>query len=248
MSEAEFDVVTDKLLGVTGYIYYHLMGEPTTHPLLSRFIEMANKKGYKSAITTNGTLLPRVGDALIASGAYKVNISVHSFEDGDESSYLEYINGCLDFADRASKAGVLVIFRLWNNGCDGGRNADTVRLMRERFSDGEWKESNTGARIRHKLHLEYGDRFAWPDMEAEDGGENVFCYGLSDHFAILCDGTLVPCCLDSEGTIALGNVFEDKSIEEILASERAARMRDGFRKREASEQLCRRCGYARRFK
>jgi radical SAM protein with 4Fe4S-binding SPASM domain len=247
MSEAEFCAVTDKLLGKTQYIYYHLMGEPTTHPMLPDFIQMANDKGFKSAVTTNGTRLRYVGDELIAAGIYKVNISVHSFEDGEKSEYLDYINTCLDFADKASRAGVLVILRLWNSGHDDGRNDDILRLMRERFSDGEWKYGARGVRIRNKLHLEYGDRFAWPDMSAEDGGNKVFCYGLSDHFSVLCDGTVVPCCLDNNGTLALGNIFE-QDLDEILCSPRARRIAEGFKSRSVPEELCRKCGYARRFK
>ncbi|MBE6577571.1 MAG: radical SAM protein [Ruminococcaceae bacterium] len=248
MSEAEFEAVTDKLKGHTQYLYYHLMGEPTTHPLLPRFIEIANGKGYKSAVTTNGTLLPRVGDALIKSGVYKVNVSVHSFETGSDEEYLRYINGCLDFADKASRAGVLVILRLWNSGYDGGRNVDIERITRERFADCEWKIGARGARIRHRLHLEYGERFDWPDIEARDGGADVFCYGLKDHFSVLCDGTVVPCCLDNNGTLALGNIFEDNTVEQILSSPRTLAIKQGFDKREASEELCRKCGYARRFK
>ena len=95
-------------------------------------------------------------------------------------------------------------------------------------------------------HLEYGDRFEWPDRSAEDRGCSVFCYGLKDHFAILCDGRVVPCCLDREGVVTLGNVF-DTPIAEILNSPRAQAMREGFQRRRATEELCRRCGYARRF-
>ena len=248
MSEREFDEVTDKLLGHTEYLYYHLMGEPTTHPLLPRFIQIANAKGYKSAVTTNGTLLDKIGDELIRVGVYKVNVSVHSFESGNEREYLDYINSCIDFADRASRSGVLVILRLWNKGYDDGRNVDIERILRDRFSDGEWKLGARGARIRHKLHLEYGDRFSWPDSSAEDGGSDVFCYGLADHFGVLCDGTVVPCCLDNNGTLALGNIFESASVDSILGSQRACRIKDGFARRNASEELCRKCGYARRFK
>ena len=89
-------------------------------------------------------------------------------------------------------------------------------------------------------------RFSWPDMQADDGGNSVFCYGLKDHFAILCDGRVVPCCLDREGAITLGNVLE-APIDEILTSPRATAMRQGFCERRAAEELCRRCGYARRF-
>ena len=183
---------------------------------------------------------------LIDAGVYKVNISVHSFEQGDEEDYLRYIRECLDFADYASAHGVLTVLRLWNQGFDEGRNTKTEALIHERFPN-EWKWGRKGARIRDKLHLEYDTRFAWPDMEADDMGSGVFCYGLKDHFGILCDGRVIPCCLDREGAVTLGNIFEENSIEEILSSPRALAMRKGFTERRATEELCRKCGYARRF-
>ena len=254
MSLSEFDTVTDRLLGVTEYLYYHVMGEPLTHPDLPAFIRLAKEKGFKSAVTTNGTLLSRRGKELIDAGVYKVNISVHSFEDGEDSAaHGRYLDGILDFADEASRRGVLTVLRLWNldghGEALGGNNTRTLDYLRARFPDTPetpWKFSPRGARMRDKLHLEYGDRFEWPDMEASDRGSGVFCYGLKDHFAILCDGRVVPCCLDREGAITLGNVF-DTPVEEILSSPRAAAMREGFRRRCATEELCRRCGYARRF-
>jgi MoaA/NifB/PqqE/SkfB family radical SAM enzyme len=81
MSYEEFDKLTDDLVGVTQYLYYHLMGEPLTHPELCDFIRLAGKKGFKSAVTTNGTLIDKLGADLISAGVYKVNISVHSFEE-----------------------------------------------------------------------------------------------------------------------------------------------------------------------
>lgn len=247
MTEGEFQTVLQKLEGVTKYIYFHVMGEPLTHPLLPDFIRMAKEAGYHPAVTTNGTLLSRRGEALVKAGVYKVNISVHSFEEGDPADYLRYIKDCLDFADHASQNGVLTVLRLWNRGYDEGRNIDTLALMRERFPN-EWKDGTRGARIRDKLHLEYGDRFEWPDMEAKDRGCEVFCYGLKDHFGILCDGRVIPCCLDREGAITLGNIFDgDATVQEILSSPRALAMRKGFTERHATEELCRKCGYARRF-
>ena len=254
MSLKEFDTVTDRLVGVTEYLYYHVMGEPLTHPELPDFIRLAKEKGFKSAITTNGTLLPSRGRELIDAGVYKVNISVHSFEDGEDSAaHGAYLDNILDFADEASKNGVLTVLRLWNldghGEALGGNNDRTLNYLRARFphtAETPWKFSPRGARMRDKLHLEYGDRFEWPDMEADDRGSGVFCYGLKDHFAILCDGRVVPCCLDREGAITLGNIF-DTPANEILSSPRAAAMREGFQRRCATEELCRRCGYARRF-
>ena len=254
MTAEEFDAVTDRLRGVTEYLYYHVMGEPLTHPQLPDFIRMANAKGFKSAVTTNGTLLAARGRELIDAGVYKVNISVHSFEDGEDgTAHRAYLDRILDFADEASQNGVLTVLRLWNLDGQGqplgGNNERTLAMLRERFPDGgntPWKHSVRGARLRDKLHLEYGDRFDWPDIDADEGDGRVFCYGLKDHFAVLCDGRVVPCCLDREGEITLGNVF-DTPVADILSSPRAVAMREGFARRCASESLCRRCGYARRF-
>lgn len=245
MTLEEFRQIAGMLQGVTEYLYFHLMGEPLTHPLLPEFIRHAGAQGYKPIITTNGTLLPPRGEELIAAGVYKVNISVHSFEEGSREDYLAYINGCLDFADRASAAGVLTVLRLWNNGYDAGRNVDTQEMIRDRFGE-NWQHGRRGIKIRDKLYLEHGERFDWPDLNAEDYGDCGFCYGLKDQFGVLCDGTVVPCCLDSDGVLALGNLFE-MPLEEILNSPRATAIREGFARRKAVEQLCRRCGYARRF-
>ena len=243
----EFSHVLDKLKGVTEYIYLHVMGEPLTHPDLPELICLASERGFKCAITTNGTLLSKRGDELLDSPIYKVNISVHSFESGTREEYLGYINSCIDFADAASRRGILTVLRLWNRGYDEGRNIDTLAMLKERFADGEWREGERGARIRHKLHLEYGDRFDWPDTEKDVLGDQVFCHGLGDHFGILVDGRVVPCCLDREAAIELGNVYESE-LSDILSSERAEKMREGFKCKRAVEDLCRKCGYARRFK
>lgn len=245
MRVEEFRTVAEKLVGTTKYLYYHLMGEPLTHPGLPEMIGVASELGFKSAITTNGTLLPSRGQALIDANVYKVNISVHSFEDGLEEDYVNYIAGCLDFAAKAAENGTLVVLRLWNNGFDEGRNDRTIAMIRSAFP-GEWVENPRGIKVAQRVYLEHADRFAWPDVEAEDQGNSVFCYGLRDHFGILSDGRVVPCCLDREGVISLGNIFEQE-IDAILDNPRAKAMLTGFSCRKATEELCRKCGYARRF-
>ena len=240
-----FKQIVGSLVGITDYLYLHVMGEPLTHPDLFDMIAYATSLGFKCAITTNGTLIDERADGLIASGVYKVNLSLHSFEGGSEEQHIAYIDSLCRFADRASTAGVLTVLRLWNRDYDGGLNDQTLRLIQSRLA-GEWEWSSRGARIRHKLHLEYGDRFDWPDMKATPVGDSLFCYGLRDHFGILCDGSVIPCCLDREGTITLGNIL-DTPIREILSSHRAEKILRGFDQRCAVEELCKRCGYATRF-
>jgi len=245
MTEEEYARVLEQLGGKTKYIYHHLMGEPLVHPLLPEFIRMAHQAGFHPMITTNGTLLDRLGDRLILPGLHKVNISLHSFEEEGQDAHRQYLLKIAEFAHKANEAGILISLRLWNNGWDEGRNQTALQVLQETIP-GQWTENTRGYRIRDGLFLEWGDRFAWPDQNAPDGGNDVFCYGLKDHFGILSDGTVVPCCLDSEGVIALGNVFREE-LSDILASPRAKAMIEGFRRRKAVEDLCCRCGYARRF-
>ena len=245
MTTEEFELILNKISGYTKYIYYHLMGEPLTHPQLPEFIKIASDKGFKSMITTNGTLLKQFSDKILEAGIHKVNISVHSFEDGTEEQFENYMVNLVDFAIKANNQGVIVVLRLWNNGFDNGRNNKIIDYLKTNIND-EWNENSKGFKIRDKMFLEYGERFSWPDLNEETQGNNVFCYGLRDHIGILCDGTVVPCCLDSEGTINLGNIFND-NLSDILNSERAKTIKNGFDCRKAVEELCQKCGYAQRF-
>ncbi len=245
MSRDEFDLILERLKGQTEFLYYHLMGEPLTHPDLPEFLKKAAGSGYKSIITTNGTLLYKRGRELLEN-LHKVNLSLHSFEGDNEEQFDKYVCSLTDYAKSAAAKGIIVVFRLWNKGFDGGRNEIALRLLKREI-EGEWKENTRGVKIRDRIFLEYGERFEWPDKNACDNGDNVFCYGLRDQFGILCDGTVVPCCLDSDGVINLGNIFSE-DIEKILNSERAVAMSEGFKCRRATEDLCRKCSYARRFK
>jgi len=245
MTQEEFSHVLSELSPHTSYLYYHLMGEPLTHSELPHFLRMAHERGFRSVITTNGTLLAKRKEELLSVPLYKMNLSVHSFEEGSDEDFSRYLSEISDFADAASRQGTIVVFRLWNRGFDGGRNEKILSFLQTRFS-GEWTENTRGLRIRDKLHIEWGERFAWPDRDAPKGDCEVFCYALHDHFGILSDGSVVPCCLDSDGVLSLGNIFETP-LDEILNSSRAKEIADGFSRRYATEELCRRCGYARKF-
>ena len=246
MSETEFSYLLDRLKGWTDFLYFHLMGEPLCHPQLESFLRIAAEAGFKVILTTNGTLLKKQKEILLnAQGLHKVNISLHAFEANDlDVPFEEYLHRCFSFGQSA-EGKKLIVYRLWNQGGENERNHSILDAMHRAFP-GEWVKVRHGLRIGDRIFLEYGDKFDWPDLNADDGGESVFCYGLRDQIGVLCDGTVVPCCLDHDGDIPLGNLFET-SLEEILETRRAKAIYDGFRKRTACEELCRKCGYARRF-
>ena len=246
LSREEFSVLAEKLRPHTEYLYFHLMGEPLLHPLLGDFLEIAQNLGFRVMLTTNGTLLEKRGALLCKSPAvHKINISLQSFEANAGGAFDEYFDGCIAFARRATAAGKRCEFRLWNRNGLERLNPRIEAKLGAAFPK-PWAKSREGWKLAERLWLEPGDRFDWPDLRAEDRGERCFCYGLRDQIGILCDGTVVPCCLDHEGDVPLGNLFKE-DLADILSSERALAIREGFSRRRAVEDLCRRCGYARRF-
>lgn len=248
MSCEEFTHVVDALGARVEYLYLHVMGEPLSHPQLAALLAIAAARGKRVCITTNGTLLARQAETLLAAPMlHKISVSLHSFEGNHGAAEAEqrYLEAVWDFADRAAARGVIVALRLWNEGGAAERNGAIEAFLREKCPN-EWPELRGGSfRLRENLYLERAGKFDWPDLEAPARGTQ-FCYGLRDQLGVLADGTVVPCCLDHEGDLALGNIFT-QPLDEILASPRASALVDGFSRRQPSEELCRRCGFAARF-
>lgn len=246
MNVEEFRTALEKIKDYTDYIYFHLLGEPLCHPDLKEFLSLAEDMKFKVIITTNGTLLSKNKDVLLNSNShYKTVISLHSFEANDNKiSFEEYLKNCFEYAKSAENKKIVVL-RLWNNGGKDSLN-DKILNALENYFPKPWSEERNGTRIGNKIFLQYGDKFDWPTLESDDTNENVFCYGLRDQIGILADGTVVPCCLDSNGDIALGNVFKD-NLEDILKSQKAMSIYNGFSNRTACEELCKRCSFVRKF-
>ena len=246
MTEDEFSALLPKLRPYTDYLYFHLMGEPLLHPNLEEFLLIARNEGFKVILTSNGTLLAKQQDILLSSPAvHKINISLHAFEANDLSvPFSDYLADCFLFG-KSAEGTKITVYRLWNNGGADKLNEQILQSLEQYFPK-PWEEGRKGIRIGQRVFLEYGDKFDWPDLSAEDGGERVFCYGLRDQIGVLCDGTVVPCCLDHEGDSPLGNLLKE-DMDTILNSPRTRAIYHGFQKKTASEELCRKCGYARRF-
>lgn len=248
LSVDRFRLAAEKLRPFTEYLYLHLMGEPLLHPQLDEILSVCARLGFKVVITTNGTLLPQKAVLLAAAPAlYKISVSLHSYEGsgGQPGEPLErYVSDVCEAVKPLAQRGVIVALRLWNGGGADMLNDEILRLLRAQFP-GEWREHRTGHTLSPNVYMEYGDKFDWPDLTA--GERDVrFCMGLRDQIGVLYDGTVVPCCLDADGAVPLGNLFTE-DLGEILASPRAKAIYDGFSQGRAAEPLCQRCGYAERF-
>jgi len=249
MSPDEFALALDRLRAHVSYVYLHLMGEPLLHPELGALLALAAERGMKVCITTNGTLLDAQADTLLAAPAlYRVAVSLHSVEEngGDPRQARQYLESVWSFAARAAERGVIIALRLWNEGAADAGNGAILDFLREKTGQSDWPEPRARSfRLAENLYLEREAAFDWPDPDADETAAE-FCLALREQLGVLADGTVVPCCLDHDGALALGNLFESE-LSDILAGPRAQAILDGFSRRRPSEALCRRCGYATRF-
>ena len=250
MPPEDFRRIAEKLRGETSYLYLHVLGEPLLHPQLKELLAIAGELGFRVCLVTNGTLLHKRREELLAAKSlHKVSVSLHSFEGnggaGDLPAYLQQVwDVCLPLSER----GVLCALRLWNEGTAPRLNGAVEAFLSQRIGrdvESLPRDARGNRTLRPNLFLERAERFGWPDLNAPESGAN-FCHGFTRQLAVLWDGTVTPCCLDSEGDIPLGNLLS-QPLEEILQGERAAAMAAGFAARKPTEELCRRCGYARRF-
>ncbi len=241
LTAEEFDLLTDRIRGKVCFLYFHLMGEPLLHPLLPQFIKMAREKGFKTVLTSNGTLLHRAMD-LLDTLPHKIQLSLHSHESNERGELAGYIDEVMRFSTQAAERGTCIVLRLWNQGGRDKENEEVMRLI-EQFVPKPWRDRPDGFRLCDNLYLEFDRKFQWPSSDGEGLGEEkpqLFCKALIKQIGVLSDGSLVPCCLDHDGDVVLGNLLR-QSLEEILASPRAQALVEGFKHHAASEALCQNC-------
>lgn len=254
MTTEQFSNVLTQVRPFTDYVYLHLMGEPLLHPNLAEFLELCADKHLRVNITTNGTLLKEKSEILLSAPALrKISISVHCFEEGTEAEQTAYYQQCITFAKAAAAQGIFCELRLWNLGGNAADNEAFFALIKAEFGAAfnpaimSGPSAPANYKLSEFLFLGLAHRFVWPAMDKPALNDRLFCYGLRDQFGVLADGTVVPCCLDHEGDISLGNLFETP-LEEILQSQKVKALVDGFSKRKATEELCRRCGFAHKLR
>ena len=88
--------------------------------------------------------------------------------------------------------------------------------------------------------------FTWPSLEGNFISDVGTCQGLRSQIAILSNGDVVPCCLDQDGEINLGNIFNE-TMEEILEKKITKEIVSGFENRKILHNLCKRCGFRTKF-
>ncbi|MFL0267157.1 radical SAM/SPASM domain-containing protein [Candidatus Clostridium radicumherbarum] len=255
MSLETFEKILIDIKPYSDFIYLHVKGEPLLHPKIDEFLEISEAYGFKVNLTTNGTLIDKVICKIINKKALRqINFSLHSFDANETDFTLEsYLNSIISFTLEAVKNNIIVSYRLWNLDEDIKsleKNRHILNIIETAFDlnykiEEKLMESR-GVKLLENVYLNAASRFNWPQKDLVRSDTTGFCYGLRDQTAILVDGTVIPCCLDGEGVINLGNIHIT-SFKDIIEGSRAAALYESFSNRHVIEDLCKNCDYRRRF-
>lgn len=233
MSKDEFKIILKKLEGYTNYLYFHVMGEPLLHPYINEFIDYATEQNFFVNITTNGYLIKRVVNN---ENIRQINISLHSYDENYHISLEEYLHNVVETCDKLSKH-TFVAYRFWLN---SKYTEEIVNYLNNYYN--KKIELVNNFKIKENIFISINEEFIWPDFANNYYSEKGKCYALKDHLGILVNGDVVPCCLDSDGIIKLGNIFSEE-ISDVIKSERYQNMLKGFQKNYKCEELCRKCNF-----
>lgn len=235
MSKEEFAIILDKVKSYTKYLYFHVLGEPLLHPKINEFIDLASKNFFVN-ITTNGYLIERIQDN---KNIRQLNISLHSFNPQYHTSLNDYLDKIFAIVEKL-KENTYIQYRVWNI---NPLNKEIIEIINQKYQVNlDYQNIKNNTRIVDNIFISAHEEFAWPSMNNSIYKEVGYCYALKDHIGILVNGDVIPCCLDADGIIKLGNIYTS-SLDEIINSNIFTKMLEGFKNNQKCEELCRHCNF-----
>ena len=227
-----FNTLLDKVKDYTDHLYFHVIGEPLLHPNINELIDIASKDFFVN-ITTNGYLIKRIESN---KNIRKLSISLHSYDSKYNKSLDEYLNTIFDTVDKLLEYGTIIEYRLW---IDRENNKEILNKLESKY---KVKIDSDSIKIKNNLFFATEKEFIWPTFNNDYDCDIGSCLGTRDHVGILVDGTAVPCCLDSEGIINLGNVYKN-DLNDIISSDLFKQINKGFLCNKKAHPLCKKCNF-----
>ena len=252
MNIDDFESIIKQVSNYTNVITFHMFGDPLTLSNLEQYLDITHKYNLKVEIVTSGYYLNKFNPKIFLHSAIRqINFSLNSFNKNDMGMSLdEYLQYMFDICKLKlqSKANFFINFRLWNLSKEKKSysfNIEVIKKLEEYFNISINKEEKDSIRLDNKILLDFDNYFQWPSLESTNN-TNGTCYGLKSHIGILSNGDVVPCCLDCNGHIVLGNL-QHNTLDYILNDKKAQNIIDGFENNIAVEVLCKKCTFKHRF-
>ena len=253
MSLSFFEEIIQQAKPYTKEIACHVVGDPLTLSNLSDYLDIIYKHGMKAMLTTSGYFMKKHSyETLFHSAVKQINVSLNAFNKNDTRlTFKQYINPILNLCDAkiVQEKELFINLRMWNLDevmSEDSFNKEVFSTLEEHFGvELNYRGAKESIRLAKKVLLHFDNYFEWPSLENRNYGDGT-CQGLSSHIAILANGDVVPCCLDNDAVMRLGNLNNER-LEDILQGRRASAIREGFKEGYCSEEMCQKCSYKSRF-
>lgn len=257
MTTEFFESIIVQAKAYTREVACHVVGDPMTLANLDEYLDILDFHGMKALLTSSGYFLKKQPYQTLFHPAVKqINISLNSYNKNETSLTLEqYLDPVLKLCHEKikQKNELFINLRIWNLDealSEKSYNQKLFAVLSEYFDcgldiDEIMKEKPKSIRLDRKVLLHFDNYFEWPALNNPHYGDGT-CQGLDSHIAILASGKVVPCCLDCDGAIELGDLHR-QTLSAIMKSERSQAIIEGFRESRAVENLCQHCSYKERF-
>ena len=249
ISIENFEKIISKIHKYTNLVCLHVKGEPLLHSKLDEILKILEKYNLKANITTNGTLIKEKLEIIKNSKAVRqINFSIHSITQNEmfDKQYLSNIFECVSQLNN-----VIISYRLWNlqNIKLNDINANIIKSIEDYYNVENLQEhllQKDFFKLKENIFINQDVEFSWPDLNKENIIEKGRCLALKEQIAILVDGSVVPCCLDNDGDILLGNIFEE-TMEDILNKPKTIAIKKNFENSIITCRLCKTCGFLKKL-
>ncbi|TKX31521.1 radical SAM/SPASM domain-containing protein [Campylobacter estrildidarum] len=248
MSQEKFDILAKQIHNQSKLFALHLLGDPLILSDLEDYLKIAKDYNMKLEITTSGFYFNSKNCDLLLKyeNIHQINISLMAFLSQSKLSLEEYFKPIIEFCKEHLKNenSSFINLRLWN--LDSCFQPPKENLIIYRFLSKEFQKNIDNTLVKNYLArhiiLHQNTLFKWPNLSDTPLYFYGKCYALKDQIGILSDGTLVPCCLDTQGDINLGNIFEN-DFKSLLQSQRLQSIKKAFEKNKRIEKLCQSCEF-----
>lgn len=203
--------VLDKNKDIASIQLYN-WGEPLLHPRLLEMIKYAKKRRLVVRIVTNGTKLnTKKAQELLNTNIDYLCVSV---DGATEKTYKKVRN----FDYKIIENNIKNLVKMRNN-----QNKETfIEVSMVVFKDTEPEIGafrNKWSKIVDRVQIQ-------PRMTYNAKKRLEKCFEpWRGNLIILWDGRVVPCCVDSEGELEIGNVNKELSLSKILHSDTMTKLR-----------------------
>lgn len=224
------------------YIWMSGFGEPLIDSKIFDRLKILKQNGYRTKISTNGSLLKSDKvEELIKSGLDEINIS---FNGANKKDY-EKVMKNLQYDRTLSNIHLLIRRRREKN-----LNRPIINISSVLTSQNEEKVASHISNWKNLVDsVKVGQVHRWGNHEKMSSGietkltNHIFpCRSLWISIVIAWNGDVIPCCVDYEGKIKLGNI-KNNSLKEIWRGKEISEIRTAHLKRSLDNlpKICQNC-------